>query len=80
VPSFSTSGDDRTPVKRALAEARGGKIVVFTIHGVPDTAHPWVTTSPALFEWLLRTLRDGHYAVLALRDLAQYVDPTRFPR
>jgi peptidoglycan/xylan/chitin deacetylase (PgdA/CDA1 family) len=77
VPSFSTSGDDRAPIERALAEARGGKVVVFTIHGVPDTAHPWVTTSPALFEWLLRRLHDDHYTVLALRDLAQYVDPIR---
>lgn len=39
------------------------------IHGVPDTAHPNVTTSPELFERYLRFWRDEHDTVLAFRDL-----------
>jgi lysophospholipase L1-like esterase len=46
--------------------------VVLTIHGVPDYAHPSVTTPPDLFEEYLTYLRDNHYTVIALRDLAKY--------
>ena len=75
IPSFSTTGTNAERVLDALRLARDGKIVVLTIHGVPDTAHPQVTTPPELFERYLRFLRDEHYIVLALRDLAKYLDP-----
>ena len=45
------------------------------MHGVPDYAHPAVTTPPELFEEYLKYLHDNHYKVIALRDLAKYVDP-----
>jgi peptidoglycan-N-acetylglucosamine deacetylase len=77
VPSFSTSGTNRQQILAAFREARGGKIVVLTVHGVPDTAHPWVTTPPELFDEYLQYLHDNGYTVLALRDLAQYVDVAR---
>jgi peptidoglycan-N-acetylglucosamine deacetylase len=76
VPSFSTSAGNRDQILRALGEARDGKVVVLTLHGVPDTAHPWVTTPPALFDELMKYLHDNGYTVLALRDLAQYVNVT----
>jgi peptidoglycan/xylan/chitin deacetylase (PgdA/CDA1 family) len=44
IPSFSTSGTDKQKVLEALQQARGGRIVVLTVHGVPDLAHDWVTT------------------------------------
>ena len=72
IPSFSTGAGNRDQVLRAFEQARDGKIVVLTIHGVPDTAHPWVTTPPALFEEYLRYLRDNDYRVIAMRDLARY--------
>jgi hypothetical protein len=50
---------------------------VLTIHGVPDSAHPWVTTPPALFEEYLHWLHDHRYTVIGLRDLAPYVAPRR---
>jgi peptidoglycan-N-acetylglucosamine deacetylase len=81
VPSFSTTGTDAKAAERVLAamrEARDGRVVVLTIHGVPDTAHPNVTTSPELFEKYLRFLRDEKYTVIALRDLAKYL-PIRVP-
>ncbi|UOQ64796.1 hypothetical protein [Hymenobacter volaticus] len=57
-----------------MQQAQNGKIVVLTVHGVPDNAHEWVTTPPALFEEYLKYLHDNHYQVIALRDLAQYVN------
>jgi peptidoglycan/xylan/chitin deacetylase (PgdA/CDA1 family) len=76
VPSFSTTGTDEKSAERVLAtlrEARDGRIVVLTVHGVPDTAHPGVTTAPELFEKYLRFLKGEKYTVVALRDLAKYL-------
>jgi peptidoglycan/xylan/chitin deacetylase (PgdA/CDA1 family) len=36
--------------KRAVGQARNGKVSVIQFHGVPDTAHDWVTTSRKQFE------------------------------
>jgi peptidoglycan/xylan/chitin deacetylase (PgdA/CDA1 family) len=77
IPSFSTSGTNKDRVIDALKQARAGQIVVLTIHGVPDVAHPQVTTPPELFEEYLRYLRDNRYTVIAMRDLARYVDPVK---
>lgn len=74
IPSYSTSAANRDSILAAFREARDGKIVVLTIHGVPDTAHPWVTTPPELFEEYLKYLHEHGYRVIALRDLARYVD------
>ncbi|WP_227769537.1 polysaccharide deacetylase family protein [Hymenobacter sp. 15J16-1T3B] len=75
IPSFSTSGDNQPQVLAALAQAQGGRIVVLTLHGVPDTAHDWVSTPPALFEEYLRYFKAHRYRVLALRDVARYLPP-----
>jgi peptidoglycan/xylan/chitin deacetylase (PgdA/CDA1 family) len=74
VPSFSIAGLSRDKILAALAQAHDGRVVVLTVHGVPDTAHDWVTTSPAAFEECLAYLRDNHYRVVALRDMARYVN------
>lgn len=74
IPSYSTTGDDKQRVLEALQQANDGKIVVLTVHGVPDTAHDWVTTPPALFEEYLAYLKENNYKVIALRDLKQYVN------
>jgi hypothetical protein len=55
-------------------EARDGKIVVLTIHGVPDIEHSWVNTPPELFREYLQYLNDHHFKVIALRDLGKYID------
>ncbi len=65
--------------KRAVSQARGGKIAVIQLHGVPDTAHSWVNTPAPLFESYVKYLADNGYRVIALRDLARYVDPTVVP-
>jgi peptidoglycan/xylan/chitin deacetylase (PgdA/CDA1 family) len=65
--------------KRAVSQAKGGKIAVLQFHGVPDTAHSWVNTPTALFESYLNYLSENGYRVIALRDLARFVDPTVVP-
>jgi peptidoglycan/xylan/chitin deacetylase (PgdA/CDA1 family) len=65
--------------KRAVSQARGGKIAVIQLHGVPDTAHSWVNTPAHLFESYLKYLAENGYRVVALRDLARYVDPSLVP-
>jgi peptidoglycan-N-acetylglucosamine deacetylase len=78
IPSFSTTGTNENAAQRvmaALRQATDGKIVVLTIHGVPDTAHPHVNTSPELFERYLKFLADEKYNVIAMRDLAKYAKP-----
>ena len=75
IPSFTTSAANRDSILAAFSEARDGKVVVLTIHGVPDVAHPWVTTPVPLFEEYLRYLHDNHFHVIAMRDLRRYVPP-----
>ena len=65
--------------ERAVSQAGGGKIAVIQLHGVPDTAHAWVNTPTALFESYVKYLADNGYRVVALRDLARYVDPSVVP-
>lgn len=65
--------------KRAVGQARQGKIAVLQFHGVPDTAHNWVTTSKEQFEAYLKYLADNRFQVIALRDLSRYVDPEVLP-
>lgn len=75
VPSFSTTGGKFETISTALRQAREGKVVVLTSHGVPDLAHPHVTTPPEAFERYLQFLRDEKYTVIAMRDLAKYLPP-----
>ena len=56
-----------------------GRIAVLQFHGVPDNAHPWVHTSPEKFNFYMNYLATNGYQVIALRDLAKYVDPEIFP-
>ncbi|UCG55989.1 MAG: polysaccharide deacetylase family protein, partial [Phycisphaerales bacterium] len=74
IPSFSTTGSNKKRVIDALKQAVKGQIVVLTIHGVPDTAHPHVTTPPKLFAEYMRFLHDNDCTVIAMRDLAKYVE------
>ncbi len=78
VPSYTTLATNQPQIMAALAQAHDGRIVVLTIHGVPDLAHAWVTTPPALFEEYLAYMHEHHYRVVALRDVARYL-PARPP-
>ncbi len=82
IPSAGDARPDWTlaDFQRAVSQARGGKIAVIQLHGVPDTAHSWVNTPTPLFESYVRYLSENHYKVIALRNLARYVDPNLLPR
>jgi len=64
---------------RAVDQARDGRIAVLQFHGVPDTAHNWVSSSQQNFEAFLKYLHVEGYRVLALRDLKEFVDPDVTP-
>jgi peptidoglycan/xylan/chitin deacetylase (PgdA/CDA1 family) len=74
IPSWAMNDKNKQLMMDAFAEAHNGKIVVITIHGVPDTEHPWVNTSPELFREYLQYLSENHFKVIALRDLKKYID------
>ncbi len=78
VPSYTIH--DGVPVETFVRDARQasqGRIVVFTFHGVPDMEHPSVGLEPATFRVMMQYLKDNHYKVIAMRDLAQYIDPIK---
>lgn len=60
--------------KTAVALAKHGKIAVLQFHGVPDTAHDWVNSTKAQFESYMKYLADSKFTVIAMRDLAKFVD------
>ena len=59
---------------RAVQQAKEGRIAILQFHGVPDTAHDWVSTAVAKFDSYMHYLATEKYQVIALRDLSQYVD------
>ncbi|GGF23175.1 polysaccharide deacetylase family protein [Echinicola rosea] len=77
IPSWATTSENEKEIMAALGQAKDGKIVVLTIHGVPDLEHPWVNTPIPLFEKYLKYLKENQYQVISLRDLKQYIHPKR---
>ena len=74
IPSWATDADNKTEIMAALDQAKNGKIVVLTLHGVPDVEHPWVDTPPALFLEYLQYLSANEFKVIALRELQAYIN------
>jgi peptidoglycan-N-acetylglucosamine deacetylase len=74
IPSWATDDNNEEEIFEALKKAKDGKVVVLTIHGVPDKEHPWVTTSPMLFLKYLNFLSKHQYHVISLKDLSLYID------
>jgi peptidoglycan/xylan/chitin deacetylase (PgdA/CDA1 family) len=64
---------------RAAEQARDGRVAILQFHGVPDTAHDWVSSSQQNFEAYLKYLKLEGYRVIALRDLREWVDPAQWP-
>jgi peptidoglycan/xylan/chitin deacetylase (PgdA/CDA1 family) len=63
----------------AVERARFGRIAVLQFHGVPDTAHAWVNSPQENFEAYMTYLATHGYTVIAMRDLAKYIDPNSLP-
>lgn len=74
IPSWATNADNKKQIMSAFNDAKNGKIVVLTIHGVPDVEHPWVNTPPQLFQEYLQYLSEHNFKVIAIRDLNNYID------
>lgn len=79
-----TTGDARptwslADLQKAVAMARGGRIAVLQFHGVPDGEHPWVNTPLERFEEYMAWLHAEGFKVIAMRDLARYVDEKKLP-
>ena len=74
IPSWAMNATNKQQIMQAFNESKDDKIVVLTIHGVPDVEHPWVNTSPELFREYLQYLSDNHFKVIALKNLAKYVN------
>ena len=76
VPTTGASGPnwDFDDFLWALDLAQDGKAAVFTFHGVPDLDHSWVHTEPEFFERCVQHWVDHDYTVIAMRDLANYVE------
>lgn len=64
---------------RAVQQARDGRIAVLQFHGVPDTAHDWVSSSEQNFAAYMKYLKVEGYRVIALRDLQEFVDADVVP-
>lgn len=74
VPSWATNGNNKEQIMAAFNDAKNGKVVILTIHGVPDIEHPWVNTPPELFKEYLQYLSEHHFKVISLRDLNKYIN------
>ena len=84
-PLLLPSAGDARPVwtldnlKRAVSQAVKGKIAILQFHGAPDVEHPWVHSPPERFAEYMKYLHDEGFKVIAVRDLAKYVDWTQKP-
>ncbi len=74
IPSWATNNENKEEIMEALQQAKDGKIVILTLHGVPDIEHPWVDTNVNLFEYYLKYLKDHNYTTIRFKDLEQYID------
>lgn len=81
VPTTGYAGPDwgMKDLQWAVAQAHEGKIAVLCFHGVPGLDHPWVNCDPEDFKKYLEYLNDEGCTVIAMRDLAEYVDPNKRP-
>ena len=72
VPSYSINhktGHTLAYVRQAVEACPEGGAVVLCLHGVPDLAHDFVSTSPKEFRKILKYLKKQHCRVIPLRDL-----------
>lgn len=81
VPTTGYAGPDwkMEDLVWSVDQAKDGKIAVLCFHGIPAIEHPWVNTDLKNFEKYMQYLRDEGCTVIAMRDLAKYVDPKNRP-
>ena len=74
VPSWATDETNKEDIMKAFDQAKAGKIVILTIHGVPDIEHPWVNTPPELFGEYLEYLKENKFTVISMKELEEYIN------
>ncbi|MFC2125254.1 polysaccharide deacetylase family protein [Bacteroidota bacterium] len=83
IPTTSDSypGISLDHFKKVLESVKDGEITVLQFHGIPDPAHPWVTTEPQVFDSLMNYLKENKYTVIAMKDLQPYIpdEPIKDP-
>lgn len=81
VPTTGYAGPDwkMKDLKWAIDQAEDGKITVLCFHGIPAIEHPWVSIDLKDFEKYMQYLKDEGCTVIAMRDLAKYVNPNHRP-
>ncbi len=79
VPSFAVGGVGMTieGFISAVQQATAGRVVVLTFHGTPDSEHAGVGTDPDLFEDMVEYCKANNYHVIAMCDLAEYIDTAK---
>ena len=78
VPSFTIT--ERQPIEEFVKKAQQacqGRVVVYCFHGVPDMEHGAVGVAPETFKVMMQYLKDNNYKCIAMRDLAEYIDPAK---
>ena len=78
VPSFTIK--DGVTMEMFVKQARQacqGRVVVYCFHGVPDMEHKGVSLDPEVFKVMMQYLKDNNYKCIAMRDLAEYIDPAK---
>jgi peptidoglycan/xylan/chitin deacetylase (PgdA/CDA1 family) len=77
IPTTGYAGPDwsRRDLAEAIDGAHDGRVASLVFHGVPGRQHPWVSAEPETFAGYMRYLADRGCNVIAVRDLATYIDP-----
>jgi peptidoglycan/xylan/chitin deacetylase (PgdA/CDA1 family) len=75
IPSYTMGSAEKLHERtwNALKNLQPRQILAFTIHGVPDIAHPDYTTSVEIFTKFLQYMKEHHFKVIAMRDLGKHL-------
>ncbi len=75
IPSYTMGSTEKLQERTwtALKNLQPGQILVFTIHGVPEIAHPDYTTREEVFTSYLQYMKDQNFKVIAVKELQQYI-------
>lgn len=74
IPSWAMTSDNATEIRNAIQQAKDGKIVILTIHGVTDYEHHGVTTTPEILKEHLQYMYDNQYKVISIKDVSYYIN------
>ncbi|UZR99086.1 polysaccharide deacetylase family protein [Chondrinema litorale] len=76
LPSFTMGSTEKLKDRtlNAFKNLPKNQVLLFTIHGVPDIAHPGYTTSEGFFEEILQYMKENQFKVIAMKDLKKTIN------